>query len=105
MADFMGDDGVDFIRRQKIQQCFGNQDVTESAYQAHYSGSNHAATEDRPVQDVRILQVGALAKGFDALTKGTGRQRVAAPEFLDDQWTENSHSKQEKQKIGGFTFR
>ncbi len=49
MPDFVGNDGIDFLRLEQLQQRIRNENVTKFFYKPHNPGGDHFTAENRPV--------------------------------------------------------
>ena len=105
MAYFMGNDGIQFFRLKRLDQCIGHQDVSKFFYQAHDAGGNHPPPEYRPVKNICILYPRFLAQLFNPLAQPSIFQRFAPPEFLNHRRNDDDQQCQEQNKRNNLPLR
>ena len=104
MSDFMGNDGVNLLRGQKVQQGARYQNIAEPLHQSHDAGCNDPAFKNRPVQNIPVSQIDGPAEVFDAGALQTLFKGLTTPKFLDQQGADNGDHDQEDHKIDNFAL-
>ena len=79
MSDFMGNDHLELVGFQQMQQGIGNQNIAKFFYQPHNAGCNHLSAEYRPAQDIVIFQTGPGAKVLSTIACATAPLSVEVP--------------------------
>ena len=104
VSDFVGDDGINFVRFQKTDEGTGDKNITEFFDKAHHTGCNHASAEYGPVENVGIFHTCLSTHVFDPCSNIAGLKRFASPEFLDHQRAYHGNSNKENKKIEHLAF-
>ena len=99
MSDLMGEDRLNFFRREVVQQAVGEKDVAKASDRTDDSGGTKTRLSGFPDQDFPATKLEPLAEGFQTVAQRPGRERFGIPGQTEREGSEDCQGRQkEKEK-------